>query len=195
MNDNPYVAPQTEIQVEVATEVGKRPLATRWQRFAGNLIDTVVLLVGVVVLGGLVGGLVGYFYPDYFETESTPVVSIVESLVVLVIMSLSFLVANGYLLATRGQTVGKLAVKTQIVSDNDELVPLWKIFLIRYLAFWCIGMIPVAGRFLSIADATMIFRSNHKCLHDELAGTKVVMLTTPAHHRKLPDKIKVPETF
>ncbi len=194
MNDNPYSAPQAEIQVEVATEITrKRPLATRWQRFAGSLIDAFVLYAGYMFFGTLTIELLDLFYPEYFEMAGNPVVSIVESLVALAILALFFLAVNGYLLSTRGQTLGKLAVKTQIVSDRDELVPLTKIFLARYLAFWCFGMIPVFGSFLSLADATMIFRNNHKCLHDEFAGTKVVMLTTPAHHRQLPDKLDLPE--
>ena len=91
MNDNPYAAPQAEIQIDVANvSSGKRPLATRWQRFAGNLIDTCVLVVGVIFFAGLLGGLVGFFYPEYFEMAETPFVSIVEYLVILVIMSLFF---------------------------------------------------------------------------------------------------------
>ena len=200
MNDNPYAAPQTEIRTEVATEVtGKRPLATRWQRFAGNLIDSVVLVVGVLVLAGLVFGLIGYFNPElmfkYTELGETPTTWLVESVIALVSMSLFFLVVNGYLLSTRGQTLGKLAVKTQIVSDSDELVPCAKIFFVRYFLFWCINMIPVAGGFIILADSLMIFRNNHKCWHDDLTGTKVVMLRTPAHLRQLPDEIKVPDTF
>ena len=196
MNDNPYAAPKSESQAELATEItGARPLATRWQRFAGNLIDTIVLVIGVLVIVVVFYALVDFVYPDYFEMAETPLAWLIESIVAVVSMSVVFLVANGYLLAKNGQTLGKLAVGTQIVSDNNELVPLSKIFLARYLFLWIVSMLPAIGSFVSLADALMIVRDNKKCLHDDLAGTKVVMLKTPAHYRQLPEDIEIPGAF
>ena len=92
------------------------------------------------------------------------------------IISLVFLTVNAYLLANRGQTIGKFVMKTQIVSDGGELVPLMPLFLKRYLLIWFIGSLPFVGRLFSLADALVIFRDNRKCLHDEFAGTKVIRM-------------------
>jgi len=192
MSENPYASPQAEIQTSTAIEVGKRPLATRGQRFYGYVVDFAVLAVGVVALVMIIFLLLDVFYPAYFELPETPILDAIETIVSLMIVSIVFLSVNGYLLTKRGQTVGKLVAKTQIVSEQDELVPCLKIFLLRYLFFWFFGMLPGLGRLLSLGDSLAIFRSNRKCWHDQLAGTKVVMLRTPPHHRDLPDKIKIP---
>ncbi len=196
MSDNPYAAPQTEIRTQTAsTRVsGKRPLATRWQRLGGYLIDYALLIVGLIVVMMPTGFVLGLVHPDYFFGEDpSPMAEIIEQGIALVVMSAVFLALNGYLLANRGQTIGKYILKTQIVSDKNELVPWPRIFLLRYLAFWFISMIPAVGGLLSLGDSLAIFRGNHKCWHDEIAGTKVVMLRAPAHYRELPDKIEIPE--
>ncbi len=86
-----------------------------------------------------------------------------------------FLAVNGFLLATRGQTVGKTIVKTQIVADDGSMMPFGPLILKRYLPFWILGMIPYLG-LLNLVNVLMIFRESHKCLHDEIAGTKVISL-------------------
>ena len=193
MSQNPYAAPRAEIQAPTAIEVGKRPLATRGQRFYGYIVDLAVLLVGAPVLLVIILTILDTFYPAYLEMPDTPILSAIESIVFLLVVSFVFLSVNGYLLVKRGQTVGKLVAKTQILSEEDELVPCLKIFLLRYLFFWFLGMLPGLGRLLSLGNSLAIFRGNRKCWHDQLAGTKVVMLRTPPHHRDLPDKINIPE--
>jgi hypothetical protein len=37
-----------------------------------------------------------------------------------------------------------------------------------------IGLIPLAGSLLRLADVLFIFRANRKCLHDDTAGTLVI---------------------
>jgi len=192
MSQNPYASPQAEIQTPIAIDLGKRPLATRGQRFYGHVVDLTVLAVGVVALVMIIFLLLDVFYPAYFGLPETPILDAIETIVSLMIVSIVFLSVNGYLLTKRGQTVGKLVAQTQIVSEQDELVPCLKIFLLRYLFFWFLGILPGLGRLLSLGDSLAIFRGNRRCWHDQLAGTKVVMLRTPLHHRDLPDKIKIP---
>jgi hypothetical protein len=35
-------------------------------------------------------------------------------------------------------------------------------------------MIPFIGNFVNLADALFIFGEEHRCLHDHIAGTKVI---------------------
>ena len=131
--------------------------------------------------------------PQYFDRPETPAVLLYENLLILISILIAFLSVHGYLLATRGQTVGKVLMKTKIVHHNTgNLVPLLPLFLKRYLLLWLLIEIPVFGGFLNLANAMMIFRENKKCLHDEMAGTKVVTLKRRHNQRELPSKIEVP---
>jgi uncharacterized RDD family membrane protein YckC len=91
----------------------------------------------------------------------------------------SFLLINGYLLATRGQTVGKVVAGTRIVSVSDgKIIPLWKIVFLRLLPIWVINYVPIIGSFFGLADSLFVFRKDRRCIHDWIAGTKVVVATT-----------------
>ena len=92
--------------------------------------------------------------------------------------SLWYLIVNGYLLSTKGQTVGKLVAGTRIVNaETNELVPLWPLFFKRWISIQLLAAIPVIGNFVALVDVLMIFRKNRKCLHDDLAGTKVIKVS------------------
>ena len=82
---------------------------------------------------------------------------------------------NGYLLAKRGQTIGKVIVGTRIVDVADGRVPkLVRSLGVRYGTIWLVSLIPFVGGLLSLLDALVIFRRDRRCLHDLSAGTKVV---------------------
>ena len=46
--------------------------------------------------------------------------------------------------------------------------------LARAVATWAITAIPVAGGIFALADLLFIFREDRRCLHDHIAGTRVV---------------------
>jgi uncharacterized RDD family membrane protein YckC len=82
------------------------------------------------------------------------------------------------LLASRGQTIGKLAVCIRIVDYDDESNPgfvnavIWRSFIPGLLY-----LIPCLGLpFFFLIDQLCILGEGHRCLHDLMAGTKVVEL-------------------
>ena len=86
-----------------------------------------------------------------------------------------FILVNGYLLAKRGQTVGKKLVGTRIVrAENEELLSLGHLFGLRYLPICFMAKIPVVGGIFSLVDCPFIFRKEKCCIHDLIAGTKVI---------------------
>ena len=173
---NPYAAPTTDSNTPYSNtpyyEHGD-PLATRMQRFAGAMIDTFSLLpilFGVGIVIGLTAHGAG------MDVEG-PGFEIVASLVGGLLGAVVFIAIHGYTLATRGQTLGKIVVKTQIVSENDDqILPFGEIILKRYVPLWVLTSIPFIGQFVGIANALAIFRDGNKCLHDNIAGTKVIKL-------------------
>ena len=91
-----------------------------------------------------------------------------------------YLLLNGWLLYSRGQTLGKLMTKIQIVSANSgEVAPFWKLIVIRAW-FFALLYLPLGYSFVGIfalipvIDHAFAFRSDRRCLHDILCSTRVV---------------------
>ena len=86
-----------------------------------------------------------------------------------------FSAANSYLMATAGQTIGKHMLEIRVVDATTGRVPtLTRQLGLRYGVMWFVAQIPGVGILLGLIDTLMIFRSDRRCLHDHLAGTKVV---------------------
>ena len=141
-------------------------LASRWARLGGALIDALISLV-VILPMMLLMGILADMYAGLPMTFN-------QQIIVFVVGWSFFLVINGYLLYTRGQTVGKLIVKTKIVDLNGNLPGFGKLFLLRYIVFGLLSQLPVVGGLFALVNALFIFREDHRCLHDHLAGTRVV---------------------
>ena len=80
-----------------------------------------------------------------------------------------------YLLIARSQSIGKWLVNTQIWDyETNEPAGFVKIFLLRGVVNGLIGAIPCIGPIYSLVDICVIFGEEHRCLHDQIAGTYVV---------------------
>ncbi|QEG21823.1 RDD family protein [Mariniblastus fucicola] len=177
---NPY-APAPVDQTKTPLAVSELPLATLWQRFAGNFIDSILLLLVMMVPYFVLIMVYGILVdPSYFETASLEPRHlqdfVAETVLMLISLTAAFFLLNGYLLAKQGQTIGKLAMKTRILGDDNQLVPLGRLFLMRYLWLWLITIIPVIGGLIGLVNAVSIFGADRKCLHDKVASTKVISL-------------------
>jgi len=88
-----------------------------------------------------------------------------------------YLPVQGYLVAHRGQTLGKIAVHLKIVRIDGGDVGFYDGYFLRTLAFRATTRIPFVGKALALSDAVMLFaRSDHRTLHDHLAGTRVIRI-------------------
>jgi uncharacterized RDD family membrane protein YckC len=85
-----------------------------------------------------------------------------------------------WLLSTRGQSLGKLIAGIRIVRHPDGLkVGFVRAWLLREFVPALLGLVPVVGPVLlsplfTLVDALYIFREDRRCIHDLIAGTKVV---------------------
>ena len=82
----------------------------------------------------------------------------------------SYVIINYWLLERKGQTLGKWCVDIAIVGNNNEQKTALHIVIYRILAVWLFNLIPIIG----LIDSLFIFRSNRRCIHDLIAGTKVI---------------------
>jgi len=140
-------------------------LASRWKRLGGILVD-VLIVGGLHTLILLATNMLKQAYSD----QST----IQEQALYVVLGWVIFLILNGYLLYTRGQTIGKVVVKTKIVDMGGKIPSFARLILLRYLAPILVGAIPIIGGIFGILNPLFIFGKKCRCLHDYMAGTRVV---------------------
>lgn len=96
---------------------------------------------------------------------------------------LAYLILNGWLLWTRGQTAGKAAMSLMIVDHHTgNRASFWKLLLVRALIpVVVIAMGSIFGPvllLLVLVDFLFIFRKDQRCLHDWIAGMRVVKRAT-----------------
>ncbi|MFZ6048512.1 RDD family protein [Pseudomonas sp. CR3202] len=160
---NPYQAPQAELTVNSAAEP---LLASRWMRLGAALIDGLVMSLATVPVAYLSGT---------FEAARQGIEpSLGQQLLGLVVGLAVFLLVNGHLLKQYGQTLGKRLLKIAIVDLEGQVPELGNLLLKRYLLWWLLAYVPVVGVLLVLVDYLFIFRADRRCLHDLLAGTRVV---------------------
>ncbi|WP_062063251.1 RDD family protein [Cellvibrio sp. OA-2007] len=95
-----------------------------------------------------------------------------------------FFVLHGFLLQQYGQTIGKRMMGIAIVTLDNQKPTFLLLIVQRYLSQWIMGMVPVVGIFLRLADILFIYRADRRCIHDHLAKTKVIDLRIPASQGK-----------
>jgi uncharacterized RDD family membrane protein YckC len=83
------------------------------------------------------------------------------------------------LLAFRGQNLGKLLVSARVVrADNGEPAGFIRAGLLRFIVpviiFFVLNGFFLLGFLFLLIDFCFIFREDRRCLHDLIAGTKVV---------------------
>ena len=81
---------------------------------------------------------------------------------------------QAYRVSTTGQTLAKKWLAIRVVKIDDTPVNFVSGVLLRGILPWFLGIIPYLGFVFSLTDALFIFGEQRRCLHDLLAGTKVV---------------------
>jgi len=170
---NPY-APSSALPgdtYDYGSSPGQPALASLGDRLVGAFIDGIVVGIPAMVVGVLMGIVLVSIFP--VDSVAFQVASFVLGLPIGIGL---FIAIQGYLLANYGQTVGKRVVNTQIVSDDNQLIPFVPLILKRYIPFWVLGSLPMVGFLFVLVNILAIFRGNRKCLHDEIAGSKVIKI-------------------
>ena len=164
-DQNPFAPPTARVE-DVASSGAE--LAGRGARFFGALIDglihgAVYYLLAITVLRPVL--------PNPTNAQSAGFGAMAGSMVISILL---FLLIQGYLLATTGQTIGKKLLGLRIVRSNGERGDAGRVIGLRYVLIWVIAAIPVVGWIFALADVLMIFRDSRKCLHDNIADTIVI---------------------
>jgi uncharacterized RDD family membrane protein YckC len=164
-DDNRFAPPLAHVEDVVPSGTGT--LAGRGTRLLAILIDA--------VLAGLAFGAIALLTPINVFNPRPGSSGLVGVLLVNVVLGfIIFLVIHGYLLATRGQTVGKALLKIRIVRSDGSPASFGRIVGLRYLPTSIVAPIPFVGAVYSLVDSLLIFRQSRRCLHDNIADTIVV---------------------
>jgi uncharacterized RDD family membrane protein YckC len=148
-------------------------LAGRGSRLGAVIIDSILIIP--ILIGIAIG--TGFWDNFLYRGMHGIPLSLNEKLIIFLIGQSLFLILNGILLTNHGQTIGKRIMKVKIVDLDGQHVGILKLYSLRYLVFSLVSQIPVAGGLLSLVNVLFIFGKERKCLHDILAGTKVVAVS------------------
>jgi uncharacterized RDD family membrane protein YckC len=151
-------------------------LASLGARFLGALVDG--------VLKGLCWMPAGSVMWERFREEITAgrqptpmdmMAAMNEALMKAVPFLLALAVVQGVLLTLRGQSIGKIAARTRIVRYTDGgKAGFVRAFLVRGGVTYFLEQIPILGGLFWIVNVCFIFGEERRCVHDFIAGTKVV---------------------
>jgi uncharacterized RDD family membrane protein YckC len=154
-------------------------LASRGERLAAYLFE-----VALALPFGLVGGVLGYKLGRAAGMHEPLEPSLIFALGLTALCMIALTIVQMYWLSTRGQTLGKHWMKIRIVRLDGRNPGFVGAVLQRgllnfgvYLALLLMFR-PLAYAYL-LADILFIFGPQNRCLHDMIAGTKVVRVTTP----------------
>lgn len=148
------------------------PAASRTVRLAAWIIDRVLILLPAYLAGGWWAAL---------SVDNAALLRLLSPRGILGTLLLAAVLAvNAVLLARQGQTLGKRVLGIQIVGLDDRLLGFTALFGWRILAPWLIRRVPVVGGFFFVLDPLAITTPDKRCLHDYMAGSKVVLYQDPA---------------
>jgi len=163
MSNDIYTPPQS-VLVDATND--DQTLASRWRRLWASMIDTLTILaisVPAMFFTGAIEDITNGIQP-----------SVGYNLAIGGLGIIAFITFNGKFLISNGQTIGKKVLGIKIVDLEGNLPSVKSHFLKRYAILFFPGQIPVVGQVFSFINVLFIFGKQKRCIHDYIAGTKVI---------------------
>lgn len=161
-------AVRVEAVTRTATKGDKENLADVGDRFLAQLID-----------GGALALTIGFGLLWFAIDEPLGVL-------MMLLLVVSLVTVQWYLLTTEGQTIGKSLMKIRIVRyDTEENPGFGRAVGLREMIPALIGAIPLFGLLFALVDVLFIFGEERRCIHDYIAGTKVIDVVDVAEEDRL----------
>ncbi|WP_419812972.1 RDD family protein [Bacterioplanoides sp.] len=149
------------VKTEETTE-----LAWRGTRLGALILDCIILFT----LMGPISYFLGIF--DYVQNGQKP--PFILTLTNFTISFTLYFAINWKYLKNNAQTIGKYVLNIRIIKLDGSKPTIKELLLKRYLVLWGFPYIPFIGGILNVINILFIFRKDHRCIHDLVAGTKVV---------------------
>jgi uncharacterized RDD family membrane protein YckC len=169
---NPYAPPRADSDPLAEENPNELMRASRGQRFVAAFLDGLLYLPFV--------GLGVYFGVSHLGAAGQTVSQKLQMQALVLPIS----IVQWVLIARTGQSLGKRWTRIKIVKmDNSPidfvsgvLLRNWLLYLVPAIVGVFVSGAESASGLISLADILCIFGAAHRCLHDYLAGTKVVSL-------------------
>jgi uncharacterized RDD family membrane protein YckC len=160
---NPYAPPEAEIDRARTDFGGYEVLARPSTRFSAKTIDQ-ALVAGILLLGVLF----------QFVISNGSDFGVV-ALVIGGAGASAMVIYQWYLISTTGRSLGKRWCHIKILRvDGQEVDFVSGVVMRSWLPFF-VALIPGVGSIFGLVDACFIFGDDRRCVHDRMAGTKVVV--------------------
>ena len=138
-------------------------LASRGARLAGSIVDSLIITVPTFVIALVVG--LGIGVPAKEPGTLWGATDWVFQFAYLAVA----MAYEALLLKARAQTLGKMATKTAVVSEDGTPLTTRQCWL-RSISRGVLAVTQIGG----LIDALMIFSNDRRTLHDRIARTRVV---------------------
>ena len=176
-----------QADTDKATETAKPEvvLSSRIMRLGAAMLDelfiTLCALPGMVFIGpsGLLFLMrLAISGQKELQDSDTEMISSMSGGIGVLLLGIALCaIVQCWLLTKRGQTVGKRICGIRIVRMHDDGDPGFvQVVLLRSFLPMLIRALPIAGFVFWVVDVCFILRNDCRCLHDHIAGTKVVQL-------------------
>jgi len=163
VSDNPYQSPASVLSPASPFAGGwmQPMLASRGRRFLGALLDGIL-----TAAGGIPGGVL--FIATIDRDDETTMLGLLAMLA----GALAVAIVNWVMVSQRGQSIAKRILGMRIIlRDTGDLPGFLRGVLLRV---WVPAAINQVCNLFSLVDALWIFSDERRCLHDLIAGTIVV---------------------
>lgn len=171
---NPYAPPtaDTDQAIWPTQQAGDEPLlADRGTRLGAAILDT-LLYAACMIPGIVIGTMSGLTDHSYGQEKVYTIVG----LGILFVLPLA--IYQWYKIATTGQSLAKKWLRIRIVKMDNSPVDFVSGVLLRawvpQIIFTVVNAV-VSVNILGLVDVLWIFGNARRCLHDYIAGTKVVL--------------------
>lgn len=145
-------------------------LASAGGRLGARIIDVVVMAVAILILIAI--GVAAALGVDAGDDSAASTGVFVGFALLAVVVGILYEVS---LIAIRGQTLGKMAVRIKVVRADNGLTPGWGKSIGRWIIPAVLGFIPLVGWLLSLlVYISLLWDKVRQGWHDKAAGTLVV---------------------
>ncbi|HEX2569383.1 MAG TPA: RDD family protein [Polyangia bacterium] len=166
---NPYAPPTSDVDAGVQTDLsGSQVPADRGTRLAARMLD------GLLYIPALFPGAILTFLFFVAASDSKPAGAVIAGMAVCAMGWLGLSIYQWSLISRTGQSLGKRWLRIRIVRVDGRPVDFTSGVILRSWVPFLIGLIPYVGILFGLIDSLCIFSSERRCLHDGIAGTKVI---------------------